>query len=90
MNTFFLILFLVIGVSGLIYHVDTGVFVGLGLVPWQVIRMKKSKKLNLIAIIITTIAGSIFFALYKKWDLFFLFLFIEGYNYWGSTRTKVE
>lgn len=90
MNLFLLIFFIIIGIAGLYFKVETGVFVGLGLIPWQVIRMKKSKKMNLLAIIITGIAGSIFFALIREWVLLGLFIFIEFYNYWGHTRTKTE
>ncbi|MFW5985789.1 MAG: hypothetical protein ACOCQH_00365 [Halanaerobiales bacterium] len=83
MILFLLILFLLIGVAGLIYNVDTGVFVGLGLVPWQLIRLDYSRKLSLLAIGVTVVLGVIFFYRLQNWTLLILFLVIEMYNLWG-------
>lgn len=90
MNWFLFILFLIISITGLIYKVDTGVFVGLGLLPWQVIRFRVSKNLNLVTIILTTIAGTVFFLYMDNWVLLVLFLIIELYNYWGHRNTPIR
>lgn len=90
MNIFLLVFFMVIAILGLIYRVDTGVFVGLSLIPWQVIRLKLGEKINLAVIMITTVGGSIFFIYLQKWLLLLLFLGIESYNYWGHLRSLTE
>ena len=90
MNYFMLIFFSVVGSAGLVYNNEIGVFVGFGLIPWQIIGLRKSKTLNLIAIIITTIIGSGFFIYMGKWILMILFLFIEAYNYWGHINTELK
>ncbi len=90
MNTVLLILFITVGISGMFYGVDTGVFVGLGLVPWQVMRLRISRKLNLAAIFVTGIAGLIYFGLSGNWKILILFIVIELYNYWGYTQTRVN
>ena len=91
MNIFLLILFLILGISGLFYNVDTGVFVGFGLMPWQVIRLRISKKINIIAILISTIIGFIYFAfINRNWVFLALFLFIMLYNYWGHKHTRTD
>ena len=91
MNVFLLIFFTAIGISGIMYKVDAGVFVGLSLIPWQIIRLKYSKKLNIIAIIVTAVMGSTYFMYVKNsWKLLLLFLFIELYNYWGHKNTKLK
>ena len=90
MDLFMLIFFSIVGTAGLIFNNEIGVFVGLGLVPWQIIKLQKSKKLNIIAISITSIIGVIFFIYIKQWILLFLFLFIEAYNYWGHINIETE
>ncbi len=90
MDMFMLIFFSIVGTAGLIYNNEIGVFVGLGLVPWQIIKLQKSKKLNIIAISITSIIGVVFFIYIKQWILLFLFLFIEAYNYWGHINIEIE
>ena len=90
MHYFMLIFFSVVGAAGLIYNNEIGVFVGLGLIPWQIIGLRKSKTLNLIAIIITTVIGVGFFIYMGKWILAILFLFIEAYNYWGHMNTELK
>ena len=90
MDLFMMIFFIFVGSAGLIYDNEIGVFVGLGLVPWQIIKLRKSKKLNIIAIIITAIIGTIFFVYTQRWVLLALFLFIEVYNYWGHMNTDIK
>ena len=89
-NYFMLIFFSIVGTAGLIFDNEIGVFVGLGLIPWQIIGLRKSKALNLTAIILTTIIGAGFFIYMGKWILLLFFLFIEAYNYWGHINTKIE
>jgi uncharacterized membrane protein len=88
MNFFFLIFFLFLGGMGLFYRNDVGVFVGFGLLPWQVIRLGKGKLLDLVAIIICTIIGISFFILTANWKFMVLFLFIQLYNLWGHYQTE--
>lgn len=90
MDFFMLIFFLIVGIAGLIFNNVIGVFIGFGLVPWQIIKLRKSKKLNLISIIVTALIGIIFFIYVKEWVLLALFIFIEVYNYWGHINTKIK
>jgi hypothetical protein len=90
MDIFFLIFFLIVGVAGIIFGSDIGVFVGMGLIPWQVIKLRLSKKLNLVSIILSTCAGVIYFVFIRNWLMVFLLLFIAAYNYWGHLNTKIE
>ncbi|MTI59723.1 MAG: hypothetical protein FH762_06990 [Firmicutes bacterium] len=88
MSFFLSVFFMFIGIVGLIYKVETGVFVGFGLLPWQIIRLKKGSNYNIIAIVLSTVIGSGFFIVVREWVLLFLFLFIQGYNYWGHLQTE--
>ncbi|ADO77711.1 hypothetical protein [Halanaerobium praevalens] len=83
MNLFLLIIFLIVGISGLIYNVDSGVFIGLGLIPWQILKIKIKRKFVLTAIIISSIIGLSYFIYNAKWLIAALFVFIQLYNYWG-------
>lgn len=83
MNLFLLIVFLIVGISGLFYNVDSGVFIGLGLIPWQVLKIKIKRKFVLTAIIISSIIGLGYFVYHSKWLISALFVFIQLYNYWG-------
>lgn len=87
MNIFLAIFFLILAIVGLIFQNDTGIFVGLTLFPWQMIKILKGKPLNPIIIIISAISGSIFFVVKKEWLILILFLFIQLYNYWGYLNT---
>ena len=80
MNIFFSIFFSIVGITGLFYQVDAGVMAGLGLLPWQFVKMK-TKKLCLIVIIISSLAGISYFIVNKEWLLAGLFLLIQLYNY---------
>lgn len=88
MNLIMLIFFILVGIAGLYYKVEAGVFISLGLIPWQILRMKINGRLNLIAIGVTGVVGSLFFIFIRDWTLLFLFIFIEVYNYWGYLRTQ--
>ncbi|MFW5787046.1 MAG: hypothetical protein ACOCV3_02150 [Halanaerobiales bacterium] len=83
MDLFLLILFFTVGIAGLVFNSDVGVFIGMGLVPWQILKLRIGKRYNLIAIILTSIAGGIYFIIKGYWLLLLLFIFIEFYNLWG-------
>ncbi len=83
MDFLLLIIFVLVGIAGLIFKVETGVFVGLGLFPWQILKLKMNKKLILTSIISAGIIGSIYFIMQGEWLIFALFIFIQSYNYWG-------
>lgn len=90
MNLFLLIIFAIIGAAGLIYNVDSGVFIGLSLIPWQVLKIKLKRKFILTAIIITSILGLGYFIYQSKWLIASLFVFIQLYNYWGYLNIMNE
>ncbi|ACL69064.1 hypothetical protein [Halothermothrix orenii] len=83
MNVFLLIFFILLAIAGLIFKVDAGVFAGLGLATWQVIRLRINKTLNLVTILITTIMGSVYFYITDNTLFLILFIFIELYNLLG-------
>ncbi len=90
MNIFLLIIFTVVGIAGLVFNVDSGVFIGLGLIPWQVLKIKFRKKIVLTAIILTTLVGGGYFIYFEKWIITALFIFIQLYNYWGLLNAEYE
>jgi len=83
MNLFLLIIFVLVGIAGLFYNVDSGVFIGLGLIPWQILKIKLKRKFVLTAIILSSAAGLGYFVYYSKWLIAVLFIFIQLYTYWG-------
>jgi hypothetical protein len=83
MNLFLLIIFVLVGIAGLFYNVDSGVFIGLGLIPWQILKIKLKRKFILTSIILTSIAGLGYFIYNSSWLIAALFIFIQLYNYWG-------
>ncbi|MCC3145901.1 hypothetical protein LJ207_11300 [Halanaerobium sp. Z-7514] len=90
MNLFLLIIFIIIGIAGLTYNVDAGVFIGLGLIPWQVLKIKFKKKFVLTAIITTTLIGGGYFIYFQEWLILALFIFIQLYNYWGLLNAEMK
>ncbi|MCF8001333.1 MAG: hypothetical protein K9K76_05720 [Halanaerobiales bacterium] len=86
MDAFLLVIFIIVGLAGLIFQVDAGAFVGLSLAPWQIIKLDIGKKISLYAIILSTLIGGIYFIAISRWLLFLLFLLIEVYNYWGYRK----
>ena len=88
MTIFLLIFFGLLGVSGLIFKVDVGVFTGLGLLPWQVIKLKKGKNLTLLLLILSGGLGSIHFLRAGEWKWLVGFILIILYNYWGYSQTQ--
>ncbi|MFW6022961.1 MAG: hypothetical protein ACOCQW_05580 [Halanaerobiaceae bacterium] len=77
---------MLISIAGLVFFNEAGIFVGLTLLPWQVIKLQKSDTINIIALVLSTAVGSIFLVLMKEWFLLILFLFIQLYNYWGHVN----
>ncbi|MFW6282262.1 MAG: hypothetical protein ACOC1O_05670 [bacterium] len=88
LNVFFAVFFGIVGIAGLIYGVETGVFIGLALFPWQIIQVTKKINISVIVIIICTIPGFIFFLHSKEWLLLLFFSFLQLYNYWGCLNIK--
>ncbi|ADQ15244.1 hypothetical protein [Halanaerobium hydrogeniformans] len=90
MNLFLLIVFVIIGFAGLFYNVDAGVFIGFGLIPWQVLKIKMKKKFVLTSIISTTLIGGGYFIYSQEWLILALFIFIQLYNYWGLLNAQMK
>lgn len=90
MDAFLLVIFIIVGLAGLIFQVEAGVFVGLSLAPWQIIKLDLGEKISLYSIILSTIIGSIYFIATSKWLLFLLYLLIEVYNYWGYRKRYLK
>jgi len=88
MDIFLGVLFFLVGSAGLAFKNNVGVFVGLGLLPWHMIKLLKGKTINQVIIIISALIGTVFFALQKEWLVMALFIFIQTYNY--STYYKVS
>ncbi len=86
MDAFLLVIFIMVGIAGLIFKVEAGAFIGLSLAPWQIIKLDLGQKISLYAIILSTIIGSIYFISISRWLLFLLYLLVEAYNYWGYQK----
>ena len=86
MDAFLLVIFIIVGIAGLIFKVEAGAFIGLSLAPWQIIKLDLGQKISLYAIILSTIIGSIYFISISRWLLFLLYLLVEAYNYWGYKK----
>lgn len=90
MDFILMIFFVILTGVGLIYNNEIGVFVGLVLAPWQLIKLRKNKKLNLVVIIIASITGVIFLIIKQKWIMLILFLLIEIYNFWANKKIEID
>lgn len=90
MNLFLLIVFILVGAAGLFYNVDSGVFIGLGLIPWQILKINFKRKFVLTSIIISSLVGIAYFLYFSKWLIAALFVFIQLYNYWGYLNITNE
>ena len=88
MTKFLFIFFLIIGIAGLIFRVDAGVFVGAALVPWELIKLNVNNKLTVTVLALSTIAGATYFILMGVWHLLGLLLLIEIYNIWGLYKLE--
>ncbi len=83
MNKFLFILFSLLGIAGLIFQVEAGVFVGAALVPWELIKMNVKDKFIIISLVLCTIIGIIYFIIFGFWYLLGLLVVVELYNIWG-------
>ncbi len=86
MNYVLAVVFAFSGIGGLIYGVETGVFIGLGLLPWQLIRIGVSSQYYRVLTAICALAGVIFFVINNMWYWLLAFVFICLYNLWGYIR----
>ncbi|AZR72139.1 hypothetical protein BBF96_01250 [Anoxybacter fermentans] len=91
-HIFLLVLFIIVGVAGLIYRVDEGVFIGLTLAPWEVRIVlaffgKVNQKLVKMLIIIAGIIGVIYFLLQSRWAWALAMAGVQGYIYLIVTRS---
>ena len=68
MDFILMIFFIIITGAGLMYNNEIGVFVGLVLAPWQLIKLRKNKMLNLIVITIASITGVIYFIIMQTYN----------------------
>lgn len=78
------IFFIIIGIAGLIFRVDAGVFIGFSLFPYQYTRMSINEKVNNIMIGIGSIIGTVYFIWTRNWILVVLFLFSQALTYTAS------
>ena len=83
MNKCLFILFSLLGIAGLIFQVEAGVFVGAALVPWELIKMNVKDKFIIISLVLCTIIGIIYFIIFGFWYLLGLLVVVELYNIWG-------
>ncbi|MEJ6949671.1 hypothetical protein [Natronospora cellulosivora (SeqCode)] len=88
LNIFLAVFFAIIAIAGLVFAVETGVFIGLALFPLQIIQATRNKKLSMFIIVIAFIPGVVFLYLSKEWLLLFFFLVLQSYNYWASINIK--
>ena len=90
LDVFVAVFFALLGILALIYGVEIGVFVGLALFPWQIIKIKKNKNLSLIIIALCSISGITFLAIRQQWLFLLFFVFLQVYNYWGAINVVKE
>lgn len=91
MNLILMIFFIIIGIAGLIFQVDAGVFIGFSLFPYQFIKMKINSSANDIMISIGALIGTVYFLWMKNWLLVALFLFSHALTYTaGKHMTKED
>ncbi len=90
MDLFLAVGFLIIGVAGLVFGNDIGVFIGLGLLPWQLIKVKFSDIIVLGVIIITFSAGIIYFLMNNNWGFLLGYFLVMAYNYWGYRSNIID
>lgn len=86
-----LVFFSILGLAGLIFKVEAGVFVGLSLAPWQINKLGLNKKLHMSVIILTSIIGIAFFLFIQRtWFLLIGFIIIQIYNILGYYSEKIK
>jgi len=74
------------GIGGLIFQAEIGVFVGLGLLPWQLGRAGAPRILYQVSGLFAVLAGLVYFLLAGMWFWLFAYIFISIYNIWGYFR----
>ena len=90
MDLFLAVVFGIIGIAGLIFGNDIGVFIGLGLLPWQLIKVKLSDIIVLGVIIINFSAGIIYFFINNNWGFLIGYFVVMAYNYWGYRSNFID
>lgn len=88
-----LIIFLLMGIFGLIYNIPLGVFVATALVPWEVrmVLVTRGKfKPGLITgcIITAVLVGVSYFLIHHLWQRALILMGIQAYTYFVLSRDK--
>ncbi len=83
---FLLVLFIFVGIFGLVFKVDEGVFIGLALIPWQVrvvlaFFKKKNRRLIEILIWVSVIVGVAYFIFRGRWIPAIAMFGVQSYVY---------
>ncbi|MFW5985401.1 MAG: hypothetical protein ACOCQ1_03880 [Halanaerobiaceae bacterium] len=82
-NKIMFVFFLLIGAAGLLFAVEPGVFIGLGLAPWQLYELGVKKKGYLYFTVLATLGGLAFMVIKgSSWLVFLLFIALESFNIW--------
>jgi len=84
LNLVLVVFFTILGIAGLVFRVDVGVFIGFSLFPYQFSKMKINRSINNILIGIGAFIGSVYFLWTKDWLLFGLFLFSQVITFSAS------
>ncbi len=90
MDIFLAVIFGLVGVAGLVFGNDIGVFIGLGLLPWQLIKVKFSDIIVLGVILITFSGGIIYFFINNNWGFLIGYFLVMAYNYWGYRSNIID
>jgi len=84
LNIVLVVFFIILGIAGLVFGVDAGVFIGFSLFPYQFSKMKINQSINNILIGIGALIGSVYFIWTNNWLLLGLFLFSQGLTFSAS------
>ncbi|MFW6238088.1 MAG: hypothetical protein ACOC5A_02515 [Halanaerobiales bacterium] len=94
LNIILLVFFTALAVVSLVFRVEMGVFVGLTFIPWQILRADLGRQVHLVAIVVTSATGIVFFLVQGSWAALGLFVFLELYNLWhyigAGANVKVD
>jgi len=90
LNIILVVFFIILGIAGLFFGVDAGVFIGFSLFPYQFSKMRINKSINNILIGIGALIGSIYFIWTNNWLLLGLFLFSQGLTFSASQHLMKE
>lgn len=93
LHVILLIIFLLMGVFGLIFNIPVGVFVATALVPWEVRMIFASRgllktRLIQISIVIAALVGVSYFLINRLWSRALIVLGIQAYVYFVHIRDK--